>query len=189
MKKTIGLLTVFFLGAMCYAQQEAVITPFNKTYKIGERGPAGGWVFYDKGVFSEGWRYLEAAPSETEFKAEWGAYEKAVPGTVSAVGTGKRNTQIIREFCRKIGEPDRAAELCDALSVGGYDDWFLPGRDELNLIYTNLHKSGLGEFVNPWYWSSSQYDADYSWALYFSSGSQGLNYKYHTYSVRAVRAF
>lgn len=26
------------------------------------RGPAGGYVFYDKGEYSDGWRYLEAAP-------------------------------------------------------------------------------------------------------------------------------
>jgi hypothetical protein len=36
-------------------------------YNIGEKGPAGGIVFYDKGKVSDGWRYLEAAPSHTEF--------------------------------------------------------------------------------------------------------------------------
>ena len=36
-------------------------------YNIGDRGPAMGLVFYDKGIFFNGWRYLEAAPVETEF--------------------------------------------------------------------------------------------------------------------------
>lgn len=33
-------------------------------YRIGDRGPAGGFVFYDKGVYSDGWRYLEASPAD-----------------------------------------------------------------------------------------------------------------------------
>ena len=35
----------------------------NKDYKIGDVGPAGGYIFFDKGYYSDGWRYLEAAPS------------------------------------------------------------------------------------------------------------------------------
>ncbi|HMA99566.1 MAG TPA: immunoglobulin-like domain-containing protein, partial [Spirochaetota bacterium] len=30
-------------------------------YKLRDRGPAYGWVFYDKGYYSDGWRYIEAA--------------------------------------------------------------------------------------------------------------------------------
>jgi len=28
--------------------------------KVGEKGPAGGYIFYDKGRVSDGWRFLEA---------------------------------------------------------------------------------------------------------------------------------
>jgi hypothetical protein len=38
---------------------------------IGTAGPSGGYIFYDKGTFSDGWRFLEAAPSNAEFTASW----------------------------------------------------------------------------------------------------------------------
>jgi hypothetical protein len=162
-------------------------------YRIGGRGPAGGWIFYDKGVYSNGWRYLEAAPAGTEFRAEWGAYNKDVSGTATAVGTGKRNTQVIVEYLRRIGENGKAAQLCDELTVGdGYDDWFLPSKDELDLMYRNLKQKGLGEFSNSIYWSSSQFNHDISWTQDFSDGRQydyGVNNKNRANSVRCVRAF
>ena len=34
-----------------------------KTYKVGDVGPAGGYIVYDKGSFSDGWRYLEVSPT------------------------------------------------------------------------------------------------------------------------------
>jgi len=40
-------------------------------YKIGDNGPGGGIIFFDKTSYSNGWRYLEAAPVENEIKASW----------------------------------------------------------------------------------------------------------------------
>jgi hypothetical protein len=164
-----------------------------KEYKIGDRGPAGGWIFYDKGIVSNGWRYLEAAPAGTEFRAEWGAGGKDLSGTSAAVGSGKRNTEIIVEYLRRIGASGRAAQLCDELTVGNnnaFDDWFLPSKDELNLMYLNLKQKGLGGFSDDYYWSSSQDGTYYSWLQRFSDGIRVSGYdKNNTYSVRAVRAF
>jgi TolB-like protein len=162
-------------------------------YAIGDRGPAGGHIFYDKGVFSNGWRYLEAASVETEFTAQWGAFQRSVSGngTGTAIGTGKQNTQLIVQYLRRISESGRAAQRCDSLVMDSYDDWFLPSKDELNLMYQNLKRRGLGEFSSDsFYWSSSEYNInDAAWYQYFSDGSQNPNYKSETYSVRAVRAF
>jgi hypothetical protein len=63
MKKAIIVLFALFVCAGLSAQQQ---------YKIGDTGPAGGIVFYDKGFVSDGWRYLEATPAGTEFTADWG---------------------------------------------------------------------------------------------------------------------
>ena len=40
------------------------VSAFADDYKVGDEGPAGGIIFYDKGEYSDGWRYLEAAPAD-----------------------------------------------------------------------------------------------------------------------------
>jgi TolB-like protein len=172
-------------------------TPSNsgKIYKVGDYGPAGGIVFYDKGVFSGGWRYLEAAPVETEFRAQWGAMGQDVDGTVRTVGSGKRNTELIVERLQQLGESGRAAQLCADLNFDGFNDWFLPSWDELDLIYKNLKQKGLGDFGSSSYWSSSSAGTTYGSIQRFSDGrrmSAGTPDDYtrnRTNSVRAVRAF
>jgi hypothetical protein len=93
-------------------------------------------------------------------------------------------------YLRGIGESGMAAQLCESLVAEGYDDWFLPSKDELNLMYTNLKAKGLGELNGYWYWSSSQANRLGAEIQRFSAAAQGGNlYKNLTYSVRAVRSF
>jgi TolB-like protein len=156
------------------------------TYKIGDIGPAGGIVFYDKGSFSNGWRYLEAAPAETEFTAQWEGFGTDVTGTATVIGSGKRNTEIIKE---RLGNSS-AAGRCSSLYFDGFTDWFLPSKDELDMMFLNLKARGLGGFGNDYYWSSSQYSNKETWNQSFSSGHQyNGSYKSFPTSVRAVRAF
>jgi len=79
--------------------------------------------------------------------------------------------------------------LCKAYTQGGYNDWFLPSRDELDLMYKNLKQNNLGGFQSLYYWSSSQGDYNYAWNQDFSNGGQYNYCKFSTYYVRAVRAF
>jgi hypothetical protein len=170
------------------------------TYKIGDKGPAGGIIFYDKGVFTNDWQYLEAAPNDIG-PAQWGAIDTDVSGLSTAVGTGKINTLRIVPALNQAGD-DGAALLCTALKINEYTGWFLPSKDELNLMYVNLKAKGLGGFSNRRYWSSSQGTSLYgrsstAWTQNFSDGSQDDNYrgvggpgdKNNSYSVRAVRQF
>jgi hypothetical protein len=169
-----------------------------KVYKIGDTGPAGGWIFYDKGSFSDGWRYLEAAPRDAG-KGAWGLFKKKIVGSIgTAVGTGKRNTQLILEALRQAGETGRAAQLCAAFEAGGFKDWFFPSKDELDLMYKNLKAQGLGNFQNKplYYWSSSETGNDGAWLQNFkdfypqNEGKYLINFKDNpTHSVRAIRAF
>jgi TolB-like protein len=170
-------------GARATAAAPAIV------YKIGDTGPAGGIVFYDKFSSSGGWRYLEVAPVETEQKFPWGGGNAYHDGTSFALGDGKKNTQLIVEGLRK-NRVGGAAQYCDDLEYGGYMDWFLPSRDELDLIYRNLKEQGLGGFGSDWYWSSSGgIGWDYEYAQKFSDGQQDTLWMNHTYAVRAIRQF
>jgi hypothetical protein len=166
-----------------------VVTAALPETRLGQPGPGGGIIFYDKGNTTDGWRYLEAAPADLGSGVQWGAYEKTVGRTGTVVGSGKRNTQVIVERLRQLGESGRAAQLCTQYRGGGLSDWFLPSKDELDLMYKNLKAKGLGNFGSGWCWSSSAYDNSDAWAQRFSDGSQGAYLKYKANSVRAVRAF
>jgi TolB-like protein len=163
--------------------------PTNRTYNIGDTGPAGGLIFYNRGFIADGWQYLEAAPAGTEFTAQWGANGQNVTGTNTTIGSGRRNTQIIVNKLNQLGELGRASQICVGMDINGYKDWFIPSKDELNLMYKNLHQNGLGVFGGARYWSTSQYSHDAVWNQNFIDGIQYYTYKSNTYTVRAVRAF
>lgn len=83
-----------------------------------------------------------------------------------------------------------AKTLCSEYRGGGYDDWYLPNKDELNYIYQNLRKPGkiLGD---EWFWSSSEgYNYGTSaWRQLFTVGTQYSTNKGSISFVRAVRSF
>ena len=140
----------------------------------------GGIVFY----LDSNSGGLIAAPTD-QGQAEWGCYGTTISGADgTAIGTGAQNTIDIEAGCTTAGT---AADICANLTLGGYSDWFLPSKDELNEMYQN--KSTIGGFANSGYWSSTEYDNDYAWIQYFSYGGQGSPYKSGSASVRAIRAF
>jgi TolB-like protein len=165
----------------------AATAPMNKVYKVGDTGPAGGLVFYDKGYISQGWQYLEAAARDCP-TAHWGLRGVDVKGSREGIGTGKQNTAIIIQT----DETGTAARQCREYSQGGYNDWFLPSRDELDLMYQNLKLKGLGSFLNTKYWSSSSYNSfstTYALNQNFRNGEKDYDPSDNTFAVRAVRAF
>ena len=89
---------------------------------------------------------------------------------------------------------DTAATYCEALSLGGHQDWRVPTRKEL---------VGLAEYgqtspaMNPvfqnaesrFYWSSTAYagNASNTWGVQFSYGGQYTSSKSNSLNVRCVR--
>jgi len=161
----------------------------NAEYEIGDVGPAGGLVFYrNLNYASDGWRYLEAAPFDQSAGAKWGCFRKAISGARgTAVGTGKQNTADMLAAC---AEPGTAADLCGNFVLNGVRGWFLPSRDELALLYSNLHPSTGAAADNFTYWASSQQTADMASHIDFAdSGRQHSDDKDFPRRVRAIRAF
>ena len=111
-----------------------------------------------------------------------------IPGADrTAVGTGMQNTEDIIK--QQGADSEYAAALCTGLSFAKCDDWFLPSKDELQLMYQVLSSDdneGV-RFVN--YWSSSEASDYNSWINIFNQGLEATHNKELQFSVRAVRAF
>jgi len=142
----------------------------------------GGIVFYLDGNGGG----LVCAESDQSTYTNWGCYETTIGGTGTGIGTGAANTAAIVAEC---SEPGIAARICNGMVLNGYNDWFLPSKDELDLMYENLKLNGIGGFASAYYWSSSEYSSSTAWLQHFGSGFQYGNSKSFTYYVRAVRAF
>jgi hypothetical protein len=134
---------------------------WERYYVIGEKGPAGGVVFYDQGHYLDGWRYLEAAPPETEGKAPWG-WDQDGPFTNDEIeqipdglGDGPQSTEIIVKKLTEAGKGGCAAQLCATLEYGGYKDWYLPTIGECSLMLRELREYLPAGINKTDYWTSS----------------------------------
>jgi len=117
----------------------------------------------------------------------WGCSGTLIPGTSTTLGSGSANTDSILISC--VTRPI-AASVCSGLVANEYTDWYLPSRDEMQLIYNRLHFQGRGGFGSGWYWTSSQSSSSTAWALNFGTGAlSGSASKSLSGMVRPVRTF
>jgi hypothetical protein len=111
--------------------------------------------------------------------------------TGTAIGTGLANTNAIITS-QGATATSYAAGLARAYAGGGYTDWYLPSKDELNKLY--LNGTAIGGFANGLYWSSTEFDNGLAWSQLFDlgfqyDGAQSVDGKNFTNYVRAIRAF
>ena len=173
---------------------------YGKTYQ-------GGLIAYLDIVNGTG---LIAAATDQSAGMQWTlpAYHSTLIGAAAQYTTdGHRNTVVI---VAQAGVPasgvNYAAYLCDTLTLGGYTDWYLPSKDELYLLYKNLHRYGcsaavpggtdntpcatsVGGFAGNYYWSSTELGNGDARDQDFYRGGQGYYNKFYMAYVRAVRAF
>ena len=132
--------------------------------------------------------------------ANWTLNEILVGNTLTSIGSGKLNTENILKSGSIVDPiypfPQAVIRSCTNYSAGGFRDWVLPSKDELNILYINrdliggfskLTNSVTGIYAH--YWSSSEYDKNYAWLQDFSSGSQQFQSKRQVSGARAIRYF
>lgn len=105
------------------------------------------------------------------------------------IGAGRSNTESL-VGSEENGDTEGAAWVCASKVVVSdgvaYDDWFLPSRDELEVL---LKLRDSIELSKSWYWSSSEVSPELAWEGDARSGGTCPYYKSSLHAVRAVRAF
>lgn len=129
---------------------------------------------------------LIAAPTDQSSSAPWGCQGTSIPTSFSQIlGAGSQNTINIIAGCPTIGI---AALICSDLVLGGYSDWYLPSRDEMNKLYIN--RVAIGGFSQLKYWTSNKGDNNGAYQHTFDATSQnGTDYRGALNYVRAIRTF
>ena len=118
--------------------------PVEHVYAVGDIGPSGGYIFYDKGNWGDGWRYLETAPNSwlddgnvynlNAFINNVAAFE----GSPSTALTGgiQNGEDIIEAFTS--AAPYQSVK---SLSIGGYANWYIPSKEELDYLLQRVGAS------------------------------------------------
>jgi len=169
------------------------------TYQVGDFAQ-GGVIFW---VDETGQHGLVCAKTDQSSDIRWYA---GTFGNTRARGdgiyAGAMNTTTILSSQIAIGDDgnDYAAQICADLQIAEgavtYGDWYLPSKEELNLIFQNrtvisqtATNNGGTALSSNTYWSSSEFDGNRSWGQTFSSGNQSDIFKSSVQCVRAIRAF
>ncbi len=222
MKRLLLLLLIIF-SFQVFSQE-------SKTYKIGDFAQ-GGIIFWlddsgQHGLVCAKKDYPKLLMWDTEFKTVDEGFKAKTPDKplISVLGdgpySGEMNTSIIVAALGFGDGRPYAATVCNELQVIEneitYGDWYLPSREELNLMYKNrkiIDKIAIehggsafkmdGDYraMGNFYWSSTE-DWDRkdktrtpshtAWQHNFKKGGQSFQIparKYMTCSVRAIRAF
>jgi len=109
--------------------------------------------------------YALIVPHGAEAQAQdiaWGGYRDDEPAA-ACMYDGQANTRALVDSA--IEHP--AAQFCAALSVDGFNDFYLPSLRELKALFAN----GCDAFnTDNWYWSSTQFSRYLAFSQNFFTG-------------------
>lgn len=140
-------------------------------YVVGQTGPSGGITIYDKGEYSNGWRYIEVSANFLINNTQWGCNTSNVTSAnQTIVGSGLFNTKKILKHhyesgfysnptaCSPTSTGTVASKEAAIYEYNNYTDWFLPSDEECLLIYNNINTIvSLNDF-----WSATEYSTSNS---------------------------
>ena len=172
--------------------------PLVKKYKAGDWAH-GGVVFW---VDETGQHGLVCDKKDVGTNWWFGADDMWDINAVSVgIYGGKMNTSIIvavsSAIAGRYGVDISAAEECVRCKSSGYGDWYLPSKDELNLMYQNsliinktAQANGGSSFITSGaYWSSTESGYRNAWLQNFGGGLQGYGKNKDSNKIRCIRSF
>jgi hypothetical protein len=92
----------------------------------------GGFYAGQIGVSSVATHYLVVGPLSTaQSSLQWKTTNTATAGTSSVID-GPTNSSNMNNASHP------AAQFCEGLTIGGFSDWYMPAKNELEVCYFNL---------------------------------------------------
>jgi len=169
----------------------------NFTHYIGEH--FGGGVIFHLWKDAQGVEHgLIVDKTDLSTSQEWSnVYQVFIGPSAQSLWDGLSNSNAI---VAQVGHTQSAASLCLNSTNSGYNDWYLPSIQEIDLLWNNYFNvsrtlsqiSGATQMQQVNYWSSTEGEYDGAYILIFAINYQ-INYSYplknNTYYVRAIRAF
>ena len=162
------------------------------TYAIGDYAH-GGVVFW---VTPSG-KHGRVASLYNILDVAWSNVITEIGASAQSTVNGSGNSIAI---VSQTGHTKSAAQHCLDLAFAGYDDWYLPAKNELNQMFTNKASieatataNGGEAFMVTSYWSSTESETDASevWNQnFFGTGDQNSDIKtIPGFALRPIRAF
>jgi hypothetical protein len=133
-------------------------------------------------------------PKVGEVMTDGTVYAGISPDTGSAMYTTPTDAPLTYTFnqARNYAAAfNQAPNYAAKLAAHGHQDWRVPTKGELNVLFQN--RAAIGGFDESgstpagWYWSSSQTNSYYAWSQRLSDGNQHNSLKYNDSSLRCVR--